>query len=275
MRRADGQEVILNPNDTTVSDRSYITTVLGMYNGLVNHHDPHTRMYDLVGGAICSQAVAVSLMGAKRLLHEASMQRNIEAMDYVLNDYCENKFADLNGGDVHRCVTTQPSMFTQFRAKGATNKDSNINNLKAGKVREKANSAHLRYSTRMNLAPLFRGETCEGEVRGEAAICPGFYDNAPDPVVKLKAGEDVASSGPVPEGDLQEDAYGAYHMVGPNGTVIDVPAGADDRKPTEKKSGGPTVEEDEEDYEYNEYEDDEEDQNVSKRSRVRSRIEGR
>jgi len=274
MQRADGREVILNPNDTTVSDRSYITTVLGMYNALVNHHDPHTRMYDLVGGAICSQAVAVSLMGAKRLLHEASMQRNIEAMDYVLNDYCVNKFADLNGGDVHRCVTTQPSMFAQFRAKGATNKDSNINNLKAGKVREKASSAHLRYSTRMNLAPLFRGKTCEGEVRGEAAICPDFYDNAPDPVVKLAADKDVTSSSPVPEGDLQEDAYGTFQMMGPNGTVIDVPGRDDEQKSGEKKIGRPVVGDDEDDFGYEEYEDDE-DQDDARRIRIRSRIERR
>jgi len=176
-RRSASQPIIYSYNDSTVSDPSYIHTVLGMYNGLINHHPPHTRLYDLTNTGICSQAIAVSLRGAKRLLHEASMERRMEAMDYVLNDFCGNKYSVVNGGDNHVCITTQPSMFTQFKAAGDMAKDSNINKVPAGKIREKATSAHTKLSARMNLPELFRVG-----VPDKNADLSGFYDAAPDPV---------------------------------------------------------------------------------------------
>jgi len=176
-RRNASQPIIYSYNDTTVSHPSYIHTVLGMYNGLINHHPPHTRLYDYTKTGICSQAIAVSLRGAKRLLHEASMERRMEAMDYVLNDFCGNKYSNIHGGDNHVCITTQPSMFTQFKAAGDMIKDSNINKVPAGKIREKASSSHTRLSARMNLPELFRVG-----VPGKNADLSGFYDAAPDPL---------------------------------------------------------------------------------------------
>lgn len=200
--RTDKQPIIYSPNDTTVADPSYIHTVLGMYNGLINHHPPHTRLYDLAATGICSQAIAVSLRGAKRLLHEASMTRNMEAMDYVLNDFCGNKFRKANGGDDHVCVTTQPSMFTQFKARGDMMKDSNINKTPDGKIREKASSAHTRLSARMNLPELFRVG-----VPGKETELRGFIDSAPDPVDgKGKKAKGKAGALKDEDGDLEKAA---------------------------------------------------------------------
>ena len=54
----------------------------------------------------------------------------------------------------------QPALFSQFRGKGSSAKDSNIDDH-SGEVREKAYSLNLRLSARLNLLKLVEGKKVE------------------------------------------------------------------------------------------------------------------
>lgn len=119
----------------------------------LNHRKSHTRLYHGVADGIGAQGIAVSHQGARRPLYEfMSGHQRIGNWDLALTQYCHSSSKE----ERRICVTTQPSLVSQFKEKGDGSKNSNIEGSIAF-ANEKAESQNIKFSWRMNLGELLRG----------------------------------------------------------------------------------------------------------------------
>lgn len=124
----------------------------------------HTRVIHHGIGPICTFAYAVSLRGARKIMHQIGMKSFGAAYDNILADFC-------NDND---CITTQPELFHHWRKAGNTAGDSDITDWSAGDAsgatfRAKGHSNHMRWSVRMNLERIVKGLEVQDQFPDDAA----------------------------------------------------------------------------------------------------------
>lgn len=151
--------VVQKNNDITVPLPKYIKAhPFGPPDPLGSSHPPHTRVYHRAsGGALCTVAYAVSQRGARRLLHEFSVKGWSKIFDLQLGEWCAGE--DKSGGEKaeRRCITVQPPIFAHHHPPAGASDIGGVGGGYATNVETK----YVRFSVRMNLEALVRGERME------------------------------------------------------------------------------------------------------------------
>ncbi|KAF2642570.1 glycosyltransferase family 25 protein [Massarina eburnea CBS 473.64] len=149
--------IVILHSDSTVPGRRDLTTDLksdGGPNLLRIAYPEHTRLIHHAYRPVCSTAYAVSQRGARKILYELGVRKYTSQFDNQLRELCD--------GEKMRetrlvCLTSQPSYFSHWRARGREEKDSDIAETK-GEWRDKGESVNIRWSVRQNLGRFVRGE---------------------------------------------------------------------------------------------------------------------
>lgn len=115
---------------------------------------PHSRVVHHSMDAICSLVYAVSQAGARKILYDLAVQRFDDLFDIMLRQFCDGQ----TWHDTHTCLTVQPTLFDHHRPPGLIAHDSDL--LPAGGgTRNKGFTLNIRWSTRLNIPKLLKGET--------------------------------------------------------------------------------------------------------------------
>ncbi|KAI9718156.1 MAG: hypothetical protein M1828_006788 [Chrysothrix sp. TS-e1954] len=134
------------PNDETVTSWE---TREGLDKSVREQYPGRDRVIHHAMGPICTFAYGVSLQGARKILYHIGLKDLRLFFDNLLAGFCDH----------HRCLTSQPSYFSHFRAAGPIGRDSEIQQSNnAHEIRQKATSENIRWSVRVNLKELVNGE---------------------------------------------------------------------------------------------------------------------
>jgi hypothetical protein len=134
--------------DHTVPEKHYLN------NYYEKEIPPHTRVVHHPRGSVCSLAYAISQAGARRILYDMGIKAFTKPFDIMLRDFCDGA----NGHETHNCLTVQPQLFSSHWPVGMTGAESDISAMK-NQPRDKANTQNIRWSTRINIERLLRGQT--------------------------------------------------------------------------------------------------------------------
>lgn len=145
---------MLFENDETVPEISKISSFDDRERTFMQKYPQHTRVVTRVYDTTCTLGYAVSQRGARALLYELGLQKLDAPFDNMLRDFCEGK----SGRGEHKCVTVLPQLFDHHRRAVSPAFDSDIS-FHPGDVRDKAFTLNVRWSVRLNMAKLLRGET--------------------------------------------------------------------------------------------------------------------
>ena len=146
---------VIHNLDSTVPEKDYLKAYTTI-DDLKSKYPPHTRAVHHVSQGYCSQAYAVSQSGARRLLHSITLMDPDAQYDLLMSRFCEGTANKKS----HTCLTVQPPLFKQHRAKGLESATSDIANHGDG-YREKGMTENIRWSTMLNLQVLLDGGTCQ------------------------------------------------------------------------------------------------------------------
>ncbi|KAK5949975.1 hypothetical protein OHC33_008936 [Knufia fluminis] len=151
---ASPTRTVLFENDETVPEINKISSFDNRERSFMQAYPQHTRVVTRVYDTTCTLAYAVSQRGARALLYELGLQKLNAPFDNMLRDFCEGQ----SGRGEHKCVTVLPQLFDHHRRAVSPAFDSDIS-FHPGDVREKATTDNVRWSVRLNMAKLLRGET--------------------------------------------------------------------------------------------------------------------
>ncbi|KAF2463331.1 uncharacterized protein BDR25DRAFT_337880 [Lindgomyces ingoldianus] len=166
------------PNDKTVPIPKYLKAhpFQGDNDPLAAAYPPHTRIYHRAsGGELCTVGYAVSQRGARRLLHQFGVKNWNGIFDSELGKWCAGEDSAPSSANIaketksqtpllHRsgkvkarervCLASQPPIFAHHHPMDG---ESDIGGLGGGYA-TKYETKYLRYSVRMNLERIVRGE---------------------------------------------------------------------------------------------------------------------
>ena len=155
--RADDKNVPLGRaviyDDETVPEPQHIEMQFGD-SELVETYPAHTRVVSRAWANVCTMGYGISLLGARRLLYELSVNKMTGPTDIMLRSVCDG----LEGRPAHRCLTVQPQLFQHHRPVGYKSSFSDISSHGAD-YNEKAFTRNVRWSTRVNFRKLLDGMT--------------------------------------------------------------------------------------------------------------------
>lgn len=171
--------ILTQSNDDTVPVGKHLKAhpFQGVLDPLADAYPPHTRVFHRAsGGTLCTIAYAVSQRGARRLLHQFGIKGWNGIFDSEMGRWCGGEDPDmgasaepkkkpahqspLGGGKGKRngrervCLTTQPPIFAHHHPMDG---ESDIGGLGGGYA-TRYETKYLRYSVRMNLEKIVRGE---------------------------------------------------------------------------------------------------------------------
>ncbi|KAI9776990.1 MAG: hypothetical protein M1839_009134 [Geoglossum umbratile] len=149
-RHAKGRVVHLH--DETVPEKKYLD-LFREFEDPLDTYPPHSRIVHHPIGSVCSLAYAVTQASARRMLYEMGVKSFSSALDLMLTEYCDGA----NGRDYHTCLTVQPQLFNHHRPVGKLSSESDISNH-GDSYRDKAETAFIRWSARINLDRYFSGQ---------------------------------------------------------------------------------------------------------------------
>jgi len=127
-------------DDTTPEPRSIHVWDDPSHPEFRNDFAPHTRVTHHAMDGICTLAYAVSQAGARKLLYELGIWKMEDTFDMSVRQFCDGIW----GHERHICLTVQPTLFSHYTPKPSTSEKETWN---------------IRWSTRMNLPKLLKGET--------------------------------------------------------------------------------------------------------------------
>ncbi|MCJ1393115.1 hypothetical protein MMC18_005987 [Xylographa bjoerkii] len=126
-------------------------------------YPPHTRVVmRQVNMPVCSLVYALSQRGARKLLYSLSLRKFDSSYDVMLRAWCQG----FDGNEVHVCPGVLPQLFDHYRRAGSKTVDSDISEPNQ-EVREKEETLNIRWSVRLNMEKLLRGD-------------PNYDDQYPD-----------------------------------------------------------------------------------------------
>jgi len=143
---------VVLPNDTTVPESQHLDMEYGG-NELLTQYPAQTRVVPRTRVNTCSLAYRVSRPGARRLLYELGVHKMSENNDLIFRYVCDG----VDGRQLATCLTVQPQPFQHHRPVGPKAAFSDISDHGGG-VNDKASTANIRWSVRMNLPKLVGGE---------------------------------------------------------------------------------------------------------------------
>lgn len=121
-------------------------------------YDPDsTRVVYTAGGGLCTQAYALSLRGARRILHYygAVQTSSFAPIDLGIHELCRDQPFGF------KCVAVFPTLWGSHRDAGPKDRDSDIQTVDEGtevQVREKGEAHSIVHSVRLNAGNLVKGE---------------------------------------------------------------------------------------------------------------------
>ncbi|KAI9828325.1 MAG: hypothetical protein M1832_002753 [Thelocarpon impressellum] len=137
-------------DDDTMPDADHLDS-------LANHPNweafpPASRFVHVTGDPVGSFGYAVSRAGAQKLMYHLELDRPFEPFDMQLRSFCSHV-------DGARCVSATPGYFNRHRSAGPEAADSDLESYGGdGSVRTTAYTELVKYSVRLNLDRLLRGE---------------------------------------------------------------------------------------------------------------------
>lgn len=150
-QKSTPQGRVVHRGDETTPERRYLYSFSDPFT-LVDAYPEHTRAVHHVREGVCSLAYAVTQKGARKLLHEVALRDVTDAFDILLRFYCEGT----HGRGRHRCLTSQPGLFSHHRPAGPNSAQSEIGNHGDGH-RDHSQTDMVRWSTRLNADVLMDG----------------------------------------------------------------------------------------------------------------------
>ena len=120
----------------------------------LNIYPKHTRVVMMESDGVCSLAYAISQRGARKLLYGLGLKSFDAPFDLMLRNWCNG----VNGQEHHVCLGVLPQLFDHHRPVGSPTTDSEITEHNEP-YREKAYTLNIRWSVRMNMEKILRGET--------------------------------------------------------------------------------------------------------------------
>jgi GR25 family glycosyltransferase involved in LPS biosynthesis len=127
-------------------------------------YDNTTRVVYRAGGGLCTQAYALSLRGARKVLARFTTILDFQPIDHALHWMCHDRILDF------KCVGVFPQLWASHRAAGHYNRDSDIQSLdnRGKEIREQAMTFNIVHSVRLNAARIL--------VNGTAAVTSQWDD---------------------------------------------------------------------------------------------------
>jgi len=150
----DQTSVVLHYDDSSVPQVGYQKSWDANAEAPLRFLPPHTRAvaYGTRQGT-CSLAYAVSRSGARKLLSDLGLKRLDTAFDLSLRNWCEGN----DGHERHVCISILPQLFDHYRSAGSNIADSEIN-PEDNQHRDKSYTLNIRWSVRLNIDRLLRGD---------------------------------------------------------------------------------------------------------------------
>ena len=145
---------VLFADDVTVPQINKISSFDNRQRSYMQAYPQHTRVVTRIYDTTCTLGYAVSRKGARALLYDLGLQKLDAPFDDMLRDFCEGK----GGRGEHKCVTVLPQLFDSHRRAILPAFDSDIS-FHPGEVRAKAHTDNIRWSVRLNMPKLLKGET--------------------------------------------------------------------------------------------------------------------
>ncbi|KAL9112353.1 MAG: hypothetical protein Q9187_007791 [Circinaria calcarea] len=150
-----GAGLVVHSNDPSVPEPQYLhswdkdeRTPLGTY-------PAHTRVVMRQSTAsVCSLAYAISQRGARKLLYGLGLKKLDAPFDVMLRAWCQGS----DGYEQHICPGVLPQLFDHHRRRGPKSVDSDISKPNEA-YRDKPVTLNIRWSVRMNMEKMLRGET--------------------------------------------------------------------------------------------------------------------
>ncbi|CAN8104803.1 unnamed protein product [Discula destructiva] len=169
-------------NDATVPPLDKVTGIVDF-----KAHPERTRWVHVTAAPICTFAYAVSLRGARKILHDLSVDRLTGPFDNALAGLCRRAVGSWSrqlargdededdGGDRGldaKCLSVTPPLFFHHKARGLVSADSDIQNyggVGAGgpspppEVRDRGSTENIVWSARLNLANMIMRREMESQ----------------------------------------------------------------------------------------------------------------
>ena len=144
---------VIQYDDPSVPEPHYLKSYLEHAPTPLTIYPSHTRVVTFETGAVCSLAYAVSQSGARKLLHNLGLRALNAPFDVMLRSFCDGT----DGNEINTCLSVIPQLFDHHRRAGSKKGDSDINDEDG--FRDTAWTNNIRWSVRMNMKKLLRGET--------------------------------------------------------------------------------------------------------------------
>ena len=143
----------LMKNDPTVTPPEHRVNYGGVPD--MSKYGDSTRMMYFTKGSTCTYAYALSFHGAQKVLKWLSMDVYNKPVDFGLHDMCSEKERGF------KCLGVFPQIVGDHKPPGGANKDSDIGDSEASKVRTTGFSYNIVHSTRLNVDLLIDGKKNE------------------------------------------------------------------------------------------------------------------
>ena len=144
---------IILPQDLTVPEPQHLDMEYGNTD-LIQQYAPHTRVVSRARVNTCSLAYGISQPGARRLLYELGVKEMSAPYDMMLRQVCDG----VQGRRLAVCLSVLPQLFQHHRPAGPKAAFSDISDHGGG-VNDRASTANVRWSVRLNFEKLVAGET--------------------------------------------------------------------------------------------------------------------
>lgn len=147
--------IVFQQNDPSVPEPQYLHSWDANEITPLYGYPKHTRVVmRQVQTPVCSLAYAISQKGARSLLYNLGLRKFNAPFDVMLRSWCQGE----DGNEEHICPAIIPQLFDHFRRKGPKSRDSDISDPKTD-IREKPETLNIRWSVRLNVEKLLRGDT--------------------------------------------------------------------------------------------------------------------
>jgi hypothetical protein len=140
-------------DDVTVPELQHVNIELGDYQ-IKEQYPAHTRVVSRARVNSCTLGHAFSQKGARLFLYELALKELSDYTDMGFRYMCDG----VGGRPLATCLTVQPQLFQHHRPRGLKSSQSDIDDH--GKdFNEHAQTANVRWSTRVNFPRLVAGRT--------------------------------------------------------------------------------------------------------------------
>lgn len=142
-------------NDPTVPEPQHLKPMANSpLDAIGSLYPPHTRVVHRANTTLCTISYAVTQNGARKLLYEFGIRDFSKGYDFALSDYCNGLTRGSTKETMPTCVVVNPPVFGHYFAERG---GSDITGVGIG-GKPKTESRYVRWSVRMNLERLVKGQ---------------------------------------------------------------------------------------------------------------------